>query len=522
MANQFNILLLSSGASGPGRYSSDLAGLTMNALGRHGHIVEHRRLTQPVSTDGLLRAVERNDFLVVVIEELSRYKSDFDLLERLLQQVSKDRVIISGAARDESIFRALQPYTFAIDPLEFSTAWDAEKLDDLALRMGRHFRSVGPLINDENRIDSLDVAPYDRPSGKVLSAVIFSRQYPALVGAAAIAALAVIVIEFLNISLHYSSDKFLTSLAFALIAALIFVGILRITLPGNQSRREYERPLPEIEDQVIEIKSRITDLREQFGSFSSAIAKSLVTELDRVLTGRLDRAISRDPPVREVNASDKTSAKAIIQELNHSMQTPLSQISVAVHLLLDADFINPDSEDAASLRRIKNSVKMCQSFLGAFKEITTTQVADAASSGKLIDHFQAAHELYCMRANVSANLKVNNTPDRLPGYSTDYIVSVVMPLLENAVEASTDGTPIEITYQNIDNGHRISVKSKPGHLPSGNEIYQDGFSTKPSEHQGLGLSTVKRLLADHKGSSLGHIYEDKHVIFSLMLPEREE
>ena len=237
--------------------------------------------------------------------------------------------------------------------------------------------------------------------------------------------------------------------------------------------------------------------------------------------GFLDGAVPHDPINPEAAdfgpARVPVSGKLMISELNHSMQTPLSQISYAVANILRGGSIPEGSEDSDSLLRIRDSVEICWSFLGAFKQVTTIQDENKPASERLPDRLTTAAKVYLDRFSATSDLTVD-VPDSVPGYSSDYVMGILLPLLENAVEASLPNEPITITYRFDAFLHHLYVKSHPMQLPENEEIYLEGYSTKSGEHQGLGLPTVKMLLFGYEEAYVRHQCVGKSVTFEVALP----
>lgn len=69
----------------------------------------------------------------------------------------------------------------------------------------------------------------------------------------------------------------------------------------------------------------------------------------------------------------------------------------------------------------------------------------------------------------------------------------MLPLLENAIDASPPQSTIDIKYHQNNGMAAIMITNVATVIPAA-EILQNGFTTKPG-HDGLGLTIVKHLLS---------------------------
>jgi sensor histidine kinase regulating citrate/malate metabolism len=107
-------------------------------------------------------------------------------------------------------------------------------------------------------------------------------------------------------------------------------------------------------------------------------------------------------------------------------------------------------------------------------------------------------------------------PDTVPGYDNNFLVAVLVPLLENAVEAAPDGSSVMVRYATHGDGFRIQVSNTSIQGPLLADIYEAGFTTKHG-HEGLGLPAARSLLARREGT-ISHDLQDGQLTFTIELP----
>lgn len=206
----------------------------------------------------------------------------------------------------------------------------------------------------------------------------------------------------------------------------------------------------------------------------------------------------------------------LLREIAHGLNTPLSQVEAAA-ISLTASLAGPRTStdveaDLKSLGRIKTSVEVCKAYIAAYREVG--HVAGTTKDGiseSLEFAVRAAVQIY------GANDARVDLPPSLQGYSNTFVLATLLPLIENAFDESSG--PIQVQYSVEDDQHVIRVTNDSQKSAIHDEIYDSGFSTKP-DHQGLGLSSVKRLVAT-RGGSVSHRLSPGKITFTVLLPRGE-
>ncbi|SLK12041.1 sensor histidine kinase [Arthrobacter sp. P2b] len=233
-----------------------------------------------------------------------------------------------------------------------------------------------------------------------------------------------------------------------------------------------------------------------------------------------DRAAGDHPNSRRPTTSE--DSQSVVGEIAHSLNTPLSQIEAATLVLVDSSRVEgvSDIESIQSLNRILSSIEICKVFIGAYSELSKV----AARSKEWTSQFlsEAVSKSGIVYQARDGQLTYEG-PDEVPGYSNTFILATMLPLIENAVEASRDLPPdesaISVRCRESLGWLHLTVTNSLGGNDLDDSIYNAGHSTKP-DHQGLGLSAVRRLVTAHSGT-ISHEVRGDQVTFQIKLPEKK-
>lgn len=210
--------------------------------------------------------------------------------------------------------------------------------------------------------------------------------------------------------------------------------------------------------------------------------------------------------VKEINVDQET----MVRELSHFLATPLATIEASCKALQDIPYKGKDQTKVIDIfDRILASVKMCNGIIGTYKEIFVGgQMED---SQNLSDLIRSSFDLYQKRdgKQLRLNIKMGN---HYAGFSNYYLLSILLPLLSNAVTASKDKSTVEVSESG--GVFRISNTYKENVDLANFEI--DGYSSKP-DHRGMGLYTVRHFLARRKLGVLRYAKKDNRIIFEVSI-----
>lgn len=98
-------------------------------------------------------------------------------------------------------------------------------------------------------------------------------------------------------------------------------------------------------------------------------------------------------------------------------------------------------------------------------------------------------------------------------------MSVVSPLLENAVAASPVNSEIKVNISHADSMINIILENECENAPLLSDLYKNGYSSK-KDHIGTGLETVRHFLTLLGGKELDISLDNQIIKFSLQFPSK--
>lgn len=231
------------------------------------------------------------------------------------------------------------------------------------------------------------------------------------------------------------------------------------------------------------------------------------------LSAKVDSLLASQNDTKDVLASNSSNI-LLIKEITHFIATPLASIESNCNLLMDAFNSNSkkNEQNLIWVRRILTAVAMCKGILETYREIyLSTKSDDTCGLKELVN---ASFDIYTERDK--KKLKLNtNIKDSYMSCSNYYMMSLIMPLLSNAVTASKDSSTIEI----IESNGMIRISNTYLKDVDITLFEKDGYSSKPG-HYGLGLYTVRHLLASRKLGNMKCQKENNRIIFEIPIKQQ--
>ncbi len=168
------------------------------------------------------------------------------------------------------------------------------------------------------------------------------------------------------------------------------------------------------------------------------------------------------------------------------------------------------NEDAQAINRARSSVAICQAFIQAFRQVVL------AETGISEDGDESLGTILESTLSSIEPRPVINIPNKIPGYTHAFVLAVLMPLLDNATEATDSGTAVHLECESNDEHHTLNVVNHSATVPP-EDCYAVGVSTKPG-HDGVGLAVAKRLVSSEPEGSLEHSVQGRKITFTVSLP----
>lgn len=282
-------------------------------------------------------------------------------------------------------------------------------------------------------------------------------------------------------------------------------------------RKPYERILKEELLSIVGILDRrITDVLKsnekknvvKSDSTSSGIKEiqriqDSISDMQKVLTLMYGQLSSK-----QINDLD------IIRDLNHFFATPFATIEANTELLKSTKGI-----DKTHLEKINNSIELCKCIIETYRECLSYSNNQNNIINSLKQTIEAAFRAYAERNN-KKNLQLSNTdiPDKFLNHNNHYIVSVVLPLLENSIQAAPDYTQIEIVFD--EKKHTICISNFCENIPTIKDLKTPRYSSKEN-HKGTGILIVNNLLSMKNRGVLNTTIENDKVIQTIKLNSNE-
>ena len=202
----------------------------------------------------------------------------------------------------------------------------------------------------------------------------------------------------------------------------------------------------------------------------------------------------------------------ILKELNHTLATPLSQIEVNCELLKG----KVKGASQSQIEKIIQYVNFCRSTIIAYKELlSSSTTGDSSNYTKaLMDCF----DMYCSKCQKTGIKMILETEDDIH-ISKNILMSVISPLLENAVTASPVNSEIKVNVSNTGSSINITLENECETVPLLSNLQKVGYSSK-NDHIGTGLETVRHFLTLLGGNDLDIFLDNKTIKFSLQIPSK--
>jgi K+-sensing histidine kinase KdpD len=230
-------------------------------------------------------------------------------------------------------------------------------------------------------------------------------------------------------------------------------------------------------------------------------------------------------PVADSDAKSSESRQGLIRELSHALFTPLSRVDVIASNVISS---NPGAAISEKMVKTKSAIEICYAYLTAYRNvITVSERSSYWSPQSLQKSINSSAEVFLESLDKKVNVGVA-APDQVGSVSNIYLLAVLLPLIENAADATENGDTIRIEVGEEGNSLVARVSNPLHEAFAGDDIFSNGFTTKTKakragqqkSHEGLGLTIVQNLLSAVSGAGITYDIADEIVTFKVTLPSR--
>jgi signal transduction histidine kinase len=234
----------------------------------------------------------------------------------------------------------------------------------------------------------------------------------------------------------------------------------------------------------------------------------------------IDRMVSRSGEPGGPSDLIELTDSRIVAELNHALQTPLRGLHYALRNLVNLSDTVLLQERGERLADMMTMLDSCTSALATFRVLVDTVASVPARQPSLDEAIRAFSGSVQRPSGDPVTIDFAGLPDRIDGFSNHYLLTMLQPLVENAIEGCVSGGTVEIIFADHGDAVEFTVFNPVDHAVDKKVLFEPGETTKDSDrHQGLGVSIVERLTEFGRGKLSGDI-TDTGVRMRVVLPRR--
>jgi two-component system sensor kinase FixL len=204
----------------------------------------------------------------------------------------------------------------------------------------------------------------------------------------------------------------------------------------------------------------------------------------------------------QITRSERLAALGqVVAEITHEIKNPLMMIGgFARQLIRHAK----DEKSIKKLKIIAHEVTRLESLIKELREFYTTRVInmEEIDLNDLLSDVYSLVKDECQRKRIDARLNMEKKPVYVKG-DKSRLEQVFLNLVKNAMEAMENGGHLSVQSKVIEDRVEITIADDGCGIPEDEheKIFSPFFTTK-QHGTGLGLSISRRIIEEHRGSSL--------------------
>lgn len=221
---------------------------------------------------------------------------------------------------------------------------------------------------------------------------------------------------------------------------------------------------------------------------------------------------------QRAHGSTDEVAEQVVSEIAHNLMTPLSQLQIR----LEKARLTDSQLDLAEAQGV---IVLCQEILDSYRRVETISTISSTSSTGIAELAETALRVFAESESkdITWQVDVPSVIDRYGGY---YVVSLLVPLLQNAVQAAPQHTKILVEYEELADFIAFTVTNESTGLPDGlidalnDEDAPQPDYAKERPGRGLGIKSVRRLLSRTSSARLSFDKQGDKFVARVRLPSR--
>lgn len=219
------------------------------------------------------------------------------------------------------------------------------------------------------------------------------------------------------------------------------------------------------------------------------------------------------------SGTHQLSQDRLMAELAHSLATPMSGLKARILSMCEAHSDKTDSELHTELIALKTRVETCEAVLATFRRVNQTAATDRGYRlVSIADTIRLAHHDTDQRLRLNTRLE-SNIPDSVRGFENAFLATLLLPLLENAIEASPASGTVTLKFADKTKYVTFEVINAIREPVSMDKVQMPGGSTKVG-HEGLGFPTAQWLAQSIRGGNATANVSDNEFWVLVRLPRR--
>jgi two-component system sensor histidine kinase MprB len=238
------------------------------------------------------------------------------------------------------------------------------------------------------------------------------------------------------------------------------------------------------------------------------------------LATRFNAMLERLEASRDALDQSVRAQRQLVADASHELRTPITSLRTNIELLLEHDHLDL-GERRRMLADVVEQTEELSALVSDLIELARGDLPVDSAEDVRLDHLAAESVQRAQRNFPQMRFQETLSPVLVEGMP-DRISRAINNLLDNAARHSPPGGPVEITVA----GDSLRVRDHgPGvaeaDLPYLFDRFYRGASARGTHGSGLGLSIVRQVAQQHRGSASVENAPDGGAVFTLRLPAHD-